>query len=208
MTLCAAPPFYFFFFLGNCSNKGAGKPGESGPCWRGSAKDKGFAGNKAPTRAPTDRGKPGHVGVPRRRNKGLRGTRRQQGHRQTVKIRAVLAWPDGGKRLCGEQGANKGTGGPGKTGPCWRDPTKDKGFAGNKAPTKAPGKRENSGRVGVARRRTKALQGTRRQQGRRQAEKIRTVLAWPNEGQRLCGEVDANFTKVYNKNIVTEATTG
>lgn len=91
----------------------------------------------------------------------------------------MLAWIGEGKRLCGEQGANKSIGGPGKTGPCWRDPTKDIGFAGNKAPTRAPSDREN-----------------------------RAMLARPDEGQRLCGEVDANFTKVYNKRIMTEATTG
>ena len=169
----------FFFFFGNYSNKGTGGPGKTGPCWRDPTKDKGFAGNKAPTGASASRENPDRVGVALRRTKALRGTRRQQGRRQAEKIRTVLAWPDEGIRACGEQGANKGAGGPGKSGPCWRDPTKDKGFAENKAPTRAP-----------------------------MAGRIRAMLAWHDGGKRLCGEVDANFTKVYNKTIVTEATTG
>ena len=161
------------------ANKSIGGPGKTGPCWRDPTKDKGFAGNKAPTKAPGSRENPGHVGVARRRTKALRGTRRQHGRRQAEKNRTVLACPDEGIRTCGEQGANKGAGKPGESGPCWRDPTKDIGFAGNKAPTRAPSDREN-----------------------------RAMLARLDEGQRLCGEVDANFTKVYNKRIMTEATAG
>ena len=39
----------------------------------------------------------------------------------------------------------------GKPGACWRALTKDKGFAGRKAPTKKPAGRENPERVGVSR---------------------------------------------------------
>ena len=107
------------------ANKGAGRLGKSGPCWRVLTKDKGLAGNKAPTRAPAGRKKTDRVGVPRRRNKALRGGRRQQGRRQAWKIRTVLACPNEGIRSCGEQGANKGVGKPGKSGQCWRAPTKE-----------------------------------------------------------------------------------
>ena len=138
------------------------------------------------------RGKPDRVGAARRKIKALRGTRRQQERRQAGKIRAVLACPDEGQRLCGEQGANKGTDGPGKTGPCWRGSAKDKGFVGNKAPTRAPGNRENPDNVGATRRKIKALLGTRRQQRRRENGRIRAVLAWLGEGQRLCWEQGAN----------------
>ena len=56
----------------------------------------------------------------------------------------------------------------------------------------APAGREKPGRVGVNRRRAKALREGRRQHGRRQVGKSRGVLAWLDEGQRLCGEVGAN----------------
>ena len=42
-----------------------------------------------------------------------------------------------------------GTGEPGKSGPCWRDVTEAKGFAGRVAPTWAPTVRENPDHVGV-----------------------------------------------------------
>ena len=80
----------------------------------------------------------------------------------------------------------------GKPGACWRALTKDKGFAGRKAPTKPPAGQENQERVGAPRRRRKALRGGRRQQSRRQVGKTRSVLARPDEGQRLCGEEGAN----------------
>ena len=44
----------------------------------------------------------------------------------------------------------------------------------------------------MAQRRAKALRGGQRQQRRRQVGKSRGVLAWLDEGQRLCGEVGAN----------------
>ena len=48
-----------------------------------------------------------------------------------------------------------GAGRSGKAGACWREPTKDKGFAERSAPTWAPANREKPGRVGVNRRREK-----------------------------------------------------
>ena len=86
-----------------------------------------------------------------------------------------------------------GVGRVGKGGSCWRGPTEDKGFAGRATPTWVPAARERAGLVGVARRRTKALPGGRRQHGRRQCRKGRALLAWPDEGLRLCGQGDANM---------------
>ena len=123
--------------------------GKPGACWRALTKDKGFAGRKAPTKSPASRENPERVGVPRRRRKVLQGGRRQQRRRQARKILSVLACPDEGQRLCGEEGANKDAGRSGKPGACWRAPTKKKGFAGRKAPTKSPASRENPERVGV-----------------------------------------------------------
>ena len=62
-----------------------------------------------------------------------------------------MACLDEGQRLCGEEGANKAAGRSGKPGACWRAPTKEKGFARRKAPTKKPAGRENLERVGVSR---------------------------------------------------------
>ena len=55
-----------------------------------------------------------------------------------------------------------------------------------------PADRNNLNRVGVPQRKTKGLRGGRRQQRRQQVGKILNMLACPNGGQRLCGEVDAN----------------
>ena len=163
---------------------GTGKPGKSGPCWRGSAKDKGFARKATPTWAPANRKKLERVGAVQRRIKALRGGRRQHGRRQTWKIRTMLAWPDEVIRPCGEQGANTGAGKPEKAGACWRGSAKDKGFARRSAPTRAPANRKKPGRVGAARRRIKALRGGRRQQRRRQIGKSRGVLARTDEEQK------------------------
>ena len=81
----------------------------------------------------------------------------------------------------------------GKYGPCWRDEAKDKGFAGRPTPTWAAAGAGNPGPVGVAWRRTKAFRGGRRQHGQPPARKIRALLAWRDEGQRLCWEADANM---------------
>ena len=86
-----------------------------------------------------------------------------------------------------------GAGRAGKSDPCWRGRTKDKGAAGSEAPTWAPARRKNLIYVGVVGRRTKALQGVRRQHGRRSRGKIRPMLAWPDEGQRRCRERGANM---------------
>ena len=104
----------------------------------------------------------------------------------------MLAQLDEGQRLCGKVDANMGAGKPGKAGACWRSSTKGKGFAMRATPTKTPANRKKLGRVGVARRRAKALRGGQRQQRRRQVGKSRGVLAWLDEGKRLCGEVGAN----------------
>ena len=132
-------------------------------CWRGRMKKQGFAGSKAPTRAPSAGEKPARVGVGGRRNKASRGARRQQRRRQPGKNRPVLALADGEIRLRGEQGANKGAVSPGKTWACWRDRMKKQGFAGSKAPTRAPSAGEKAARVGVGGRRNKASRGARRQ---------------------------------------------
>ena len=105
----------------------------------------------------------------------------------------MLAWPDGRQRLCREGDANMGSDSAGKGGACWRGSTEDKGFAGMATPTWAPAARERAGLVGVARRKTKALPGWRRQHGLRQRGKSRSLLAWPGGGLRLCGQGDANM---------------
>ena len=78
---------------------------------------------------------------------------------------ALLAWPDGGIRLCRRGGANMGRRWVGFGAPCWRGPTLNQGFAGGPAPTWAGGERESGFPVGVARRWIKALSAGRRQQG-------------------------------------------
>ena len=156
---------------------GTGKPGKAGACWRGSAKDKGFAMRATPTWAPANRKKLGRVGVTRRRAKALREGRRQHGRRQVGKSRGVLAWLGKGQRLCGKVDANMGAGRSGKAGACWRDSTKGKGFAGRSTPTWAPTNLGNPVHVGVAGRSDKALRGGRRQHGHRQVGKSRGVLA-------------------------------
>ena len=105
----------------------------------------------------------------------------------------LLASPDEGLRLCGQGDANMDAGSVGKGRSCWRCPTEDKGFAGRVTPTWVPVARERAGLVGVARRKTKALPAGRRQHGRRQREKRRSLLAWPDGRQRLCREGDANM---------------
>ena len=129
----------------------------------------------------------------RRKTKALRAGRRQHGRRQVGKGRGLLAWLDGGLSLCGQGDANMGADRVGKGGSCWRGPTEDKGFASRATPTWAPAARERAELVGVARRRIKALPAGRRQHGRRQREKRRSLLAWPDGRQRLCREGDANM---------------
>ena len=129
----------------------------------------------------------------RRKNMALPGGRRQHGRRLHRKGRGLLAWPDERIWLCREGDANMGAGSAGKGGPCWRGSPEDKGSAGRVTPTWAPAARERAGLVGVARRKTKALPGGRRQHGRRQRGKRRSLLAWPDEGLRLCGQGDANM---------------
>ena len=172
---------------------GSRRRGKSGPCWRGVTKVKGFAGRPTPTWATARRGKGAGVGVAWRRTKALRGGPRQHGLSPARKVRALLAWRDEGQRLCWEAHANMGCRRRGKSGPCWRGVAKDKGFAGRSTPTWAAAGAENPGSVGVAWRRTKALRGGPRQHGRPRAEEKAPVLAWRDEGQRLCGEAHANM---------------
>ncbi len=172
---------------------GAGRVGKGGSCWRGPTKEQGSAGRATPTWAPASREKAELVGVARRRIKALQAGRRQHGRRRRGKGRALLAWPDGGLRLCGQDDANMGAGSAGKGGPCWRTPTMDYGFAGRVTPTWVPAARERAGLVGVARRWIKALRAGRRQHGRRQCGKGRALLAYPDDGLRLCREGDANM---------------
>ena len=134
-------------------------------------------GSKAPTKAPSARENPGHVGVGGRRNKAFPGAKRQQRRRQPGKILSMLALADGETKLPEERGANKGAVSPGKSGLCWRDQMKKQGVAVSKAPTKAPSVRENPDPVGVGGRRNKAFPGAKRQQRRRQPGKIWTLLA-------------------------------
>ena len=70
-----------------------------------------------------------------------------------------------------------------------RSKTEFIGFAGRRARTKP----ERGTGVGVARRRRKGLQGTRRQHGRPRAGKKAPGLAWPDEGARACREQGANI---------------
>ena len=176
---------------------GAGRGnGFGAACWRDLTEKQGASGSKAPTRAPSAREKPGHVGVGGRGNKALPGAKRQQRRRQPGKNRPVLAWPDGETKRCREQSANNGAVSPGKTGPCWRDRTEKQGVAGSKAPTKAPSARENPGPVGVGGRGNKALPGAKRQHGRRQPGKNLGLLAWPDEETRIRGEQGANMGAV------------
>ena len=74
--------------------------------WRGPTVEHGLAGCKAPTWKASLREKGAGVGAVRRRNKGLWGARRQHGSPRAGKKAPKLAWPDGGTRACGVQGAN------------------------------------------------------------------------------------------------------
>ena len=104
-----------------------------------------------------------------------------------------LAWPDEGARACRVQGANMEGRAQGKRRRGWRGPTVEQGLAGCKAPTWKAARREKVAGVGVARRRSKGLQGGRRQHGRPRAGKKAPKLAWPDGGTRACREGDANM---------------
>ena len=107
-------------------------------CWRAPTEDKGCVGRKAPTKAPAGRENPARVGVLRQNFKVLRACPRQHLRRISANGSQLLACPDGGQRLCGEEGANKGAGRSGKSCACWRAPTELQGFAGMPTPTFAP----------------------------------------------------------------------
>ena len=90
------------------ANMGRRRAGFEAPCWRGPAVDQGFAGGMAPTWAGAgwDSGRP--VGVVRRWIKALPAGRRQHGPAPGGIRGALLAWSDGGLRLCRRGGANMG----------------------------------------------------------------------------------------------------
>ena len=123
----------------------------------------------------------------------MRGGPRQHGLPHAVEKAPVLAWRGEGQRLYGEAHANMGCRRRGKSGPCWRGVTKDKGFAGRPTPTWAAARRGKGSGVGVTWRRTKALRGGPRQHGLPRAVEKAPVLAWRDEGQRLCREAHTNM---------------
>ena len=172
---------------------GSRAPRKKRRCWRGVAKDKGFPGRPTPTWAATGAENPGPVGVARRRTKASRRGQRQHGRPRAEEKASVLAWRGERQRLSGKANANMGGRRRRKSGPCWRGETKDKGFAGWPTPTWAPARRGKGAGVGVAWRRTKALRGGQRQHGPPPARKTQALLAWRDEGVRLCGEPDANM---------------
>ena len=148
----------------------------------------GFAGRRARTKPERGTG----VGVARRRNKGLQGTRRQHGRPRAGKKAPGLAWPDEGARACREQGANRKGRVPEKRRRGWRSPTVEQGLAGCKAPTWKAARRFSRRIVGAVQRRSKGLRGARRQQGSPRARITAPLLAWPDEGTRACRVQGAN----------------
>ena len=179
-----------------CGKQGANMegraPGKRRLCWRGPTKAQGLAGSKAPTGKAARRGKGASVGVVRRRSKGLRGARRQHERPRAGETAPMLAWSDEEARACGEQGANRKGRAPGERRLCWRGSTKAQGLVGSKAPTGKPARRDNGAYVGVTRRWSKGLRGARRQPGSTRAGETASLLAWPDEGARLCREQGAN----------------
>ena len=73
-----------------------------------------------------------------------------------------------------------------------RSKTEFIGFAGWQARTEKAACRGNGVSVGVARRRRKGLREARRQHGSPRAGETVPLLAWPDEGERACGEQGAN----------------
>ena len=90
------------------ANMGRRRARFGAPCWRGPTVDQGFVGGAAPTWAGAgwDSGRP--VGVARRWIKALPAGRRQHGPAPSGIRGALLAWPDGGSRLCRRGGTNMG----------------------------------------------------------------------------------------------------
>ena len=104
-------------------------------CWRGPTKGQGLAGCTTPTWKAARREKGAGVGAARRRNKGLRGARRQHERPRAGKKAPGLARSDEGTRACGVQGANM-NGRPALfKAHCWRGQAVEQGLAGCKAPT-------------------------------------------------------------------------
>ena len=127
--------------------RGAGPPGRGGPSGTGQARrEEGSFGRRA---------RP--VGMVRRWDKGLPTGRRQHGPAASGIRGVLLAWPDGGLRLCRRGGANMGLRRVGFGAPCWRGPTVGQGVVSGVAPTWACGERDSRRPVGVTRRWIKAL---------------------------------------------------
>ena len=99
--------------------------------------------------APAGRENPEHVGVTRRRTKGLRACPRQHLSRIPANEIQLLACPDGAPRLCGHVHANICAGYLLTRFNCWRDPTVLQRFAGMPTPTKTPAGRKNPEHVDV-----------------------------------------------------------
>ena len=104
----------------------------------------------------------------------------------------MLACSDGASRACGHTHANVCAGYLLTGLNCWRAPTEDKGFAGRKAPTKAPAGRGNPARVGVLRRNFKGLRACPRQHLRRIPANEIQLLACPDGAPKVCGHAHAN----------------
>ena len=79
---------------------------KSESCWRAPTEDKGFAGRSTPTMTLADLKNPEHVGVSRRRYKGLRACPRQHLRRIPANEIRLLACPDRDTRVCGHAHAN------------------------------------------------------------------------------------------------------
>ena len=152
------------------ANTSSAVSGEFGPFWRGLSVLQGLAGRPTPTRAAPSRENTGLVGVACRCYKALREGPRQHGRRRHGKFQSLLAWLVGAIRLCGKAHANTSSAGKGNSRPCWRGLTVQQGLPGRPTPTRSAPSRENPGLVGVACRCNKALQGGRRQHGRRRPE--------------------------------------
>ena len=75
-------------------------------CWRGPTEKQGLGRCKAPTGKAARRENGASVGVVRRRSKGLRGARRQQGRPRAGITAPMLAWSDEEERACGKGDAN------------------------------------------------------------------------------------------------------
>ncbi len=107
-----------------CRLQGANSAGRrvrfEAACWRGPAVESDFAGGAAPTWTAVSRAPSQIVGAPERCHKALPATRRQPGRPPGWIRGGLLAWPDGGIRLCRRGSANIGGRLPSSAANCWR----------------------------------------------------------------------------------------